>query len=138
MRGRVAIALLGWVVAACGLGEGGTGLAHQRDGEDYPGDRRELTGVVNGGPACWHIALDEGSYFVIWPPSTADEPVGDEWGAKLPQGDVIAAGDTVTGTGAFTQTEPLAVGNAYWDHVFGLCDVAAAEVVVFDVARLGP
>ena len=138
MRGLAPLVLVGLLLGGCGLGEAGTGLAHQRDGETYPGDRQRLTGRVEGGPACWHITLDGRSYFVIWPAGADDEIVGEEWGARLSKGEIVAPGDTVMGTGAFTPAEPLVAERyGYWAHVIGMCAPGAREVVVFDTVRRG-
>ena len=138
MRGLAALSLVGVLLGGCGLGSAGTGLAHQRDSETYPGDRRQLTGRVEGGPACWHITLDGQSYFVIWPAGSDDEIVGEEWGARLSKSEIVAPGDTVTGTGAFTPAEPLVAERyGYWAHVIGMCAPDASEVVVFDTVRRG-
>lgn len=128
------IGLLSVVIAACLPGEGGIDLPHQLTGETYPGDRRELNGLLEvADNGCLNLALEGGTYFVIWPTgSSLDNRV------RLPNGEVIAEGDIVVGTGALTPTAPLVANrNGYWANAIGYCSPNAAEVIVLDSARRG-
>jgi hypothetical protein len=122
-------------VVACSVpGLAGAGVASQRTGESFPGERRDVRGVVEGGPnSCAHLVVDGVSHFVIWPHGTAT------WELVLRSGQRVREGDTIVGRGALTPTEPLhgAAGETtYWGHMLGLCDVEAEEVLVLDDAAL--
>lgn len=114
-------------------------LPHQLPGENYRGDRRELTGLLHvADNGCFQVALGAGTNFVIWPAGSEDAAVGDLPGVRLAGGDVIVAGNTVAGRGALTATAPLTVErNGWWAHVIGYCAPDASEVVVFDSAHRG-
>ena len=132
--------LVGGLLGGCWLGQAGMELPHQLPGESYPGDRGELTGVLDvADNGCRHIVLDAGTYFVIWPSGSDAADLGElPAGVRLPGGDVIADGDTLVGTGALTPTAPLTADrNGWWAHVIGYCAPDASEVFVFDSARGG-
>jgi hypothetical protein len=109
-------------------------LARQRDGETYPGVRRNVVGIVEVAPdGCIGVKVDDRSYFAIWPRgSEQDEAV------RLPGGEVIAAGDRITGVGALTPVAPLVADpNGYWAYLIGFCVPGAREVLVLDAAGPG-
>jgi hypothetical protein len=118
----------------CNPGLAGTGVASQRAGEAYPGERRDIRGVVEGGPnSCARLAVDGIPHFVIWPPGTAT------WELVLPSGDRVREGDTITGRGALTSREPLegpTGATTFWRHMFRACDVEDEEILVLDSAAL--
>ena len=120
------------VLAACESNEGGMGLPQQIEGERYPGERREVQGrVMLSEEGCVNVRVDATAYFVIWP---AGSDLADA--VRLPDGSILAVGDMVQGTGAFTPTEPLlADANGYWAHAIGYCAPDADQVLVFDEAR---
>jgi hypothetical protein len=110
------------------------GIPSQRAGEAYPGERRDVRGVVQFGPrSCLHLVVDGESHFVIWPPGSAP------WELVLPNGQRVRQGEAVAGRGAFTPTQPLrgaAGATTYWGQVFSICEVDADEVLVLDSAEL--
>ena len=134
MRSALVVGGLLALLASCGIGEGGIGLPHQRAGETYPGNRLEMVGILEvADNSCLNMALDGTSYLVIWPAGSA---LADR--VLLPNGEVIAEGDTVVGTGAFTPTARLTADrNGYWANAIGYCAPDASEVVVLDTARRG-
>jgi hypothetical protein len=127
---------VGLTVAACSGpdGLGGMEMPRQRDGETYPGMRRDIVGIVEVTPdGCIGVKVDDRSYFAIW-------PRGSEQGeaVRLPGGEVIAAGDRIAGVGALTPVAPLVADpNGYWAYVIGFCAPGAREVLVLDAAGRG-
>lgn len=134
-----ALAIAGGATAACGVGEAGMELPRQHDGESFPGHRQELTGVLHtASNGCLELVLESGTYFVIWPNGSDDADLENVRGVRLPSGDAIAPGDTVTGVGAFTSTARLtAERDGYWQSTIGYCAPDALELVVFDSAQRG-
>ena len=135
MFGRFVAALaVATMIAACLPGQMGIGLPHQITGETYPGDRHELSGLLEvADNGCLNLALDDGTHFVIWPTGSSLDNL-----VRLPDGEVIAEGNLVVGTGAFTPTAPLVANRGYWANAIGYCSPNAAEVIVLDSARSGP
>jgi hypothetical protein len=113
-------------------GLGGPGLPQQLEGERYAGARRDLAGTVElADNGCVNVVLDGRSLFVIWPAGSALDNV-----VRLPDGDVLADGDRVIGTGALSPVAPLVADRGgYWANVIGFCDPTADLLVVFDSAR---
>jgi hypothetical protein len=110
-------------------------LPSQHDGESYGGERLALTGELSvAANGCINITLNTGSYLVIWPKGSDYADLGSSpAGVRLPNGHVIAPGDTLSGTGALTATAPLVANrDGYWAHVIGYCAPGASEIVVFD------
>lgn len=148
-RARLAFALLlgATAAAACGpttttglagptaeAGLGGPGLPQQLAGERYPGARRVLAGTVElADNGCVNVVLDGRSLFAIWPAGSALDDV-----VRLPDGQVLADGDRVTGSGALSPVAPLVADpGGYWANVIGFCDPDADVLVVFDSAGKG-
>ena len=140
MRRTIVACGLALVLSGCWIGEGGMPLPRQHAGETYPGDRRELSGVLEVSDfGCLNIALDGETYLVIWPAGSDYADLGDRpQGVLLPGGQVIAEGDPVVGTGAFTSTEPLLANrDSSLAYAIGGCAPDASEVIVFDTADRG-
>ena len=111
------------------------GLPRQIAGETYPGERRELSGVLEvADNGCLNLTMDGATRFVIWPAgSTQDDRV------RLPDGEFITVGDEVAGIGALTPTAPLVANrDGFWASAIGYCAPDASEVVVLDSARRAP
>lgn len=127
---------VGLAIAACSSpdGLGGMEMPRQRDGEAYPGLRRDIVGIVEVAPdGCVGVRIDDRSYFAIWPRGSEQHEV-----VRLPGGEVIAAGDRIVGVGALTPVAPLVADpNGYWAYVIGFCAPDAREVLVLDAARRG-
>ncbi|HSK51423.1 MAG TPA: hypothetical protein VLA44_01610, partial [Clostridia bacterium] len=96
--------------------------------------RRDLAGTVElGDNGCVNVVLDGRSLFVIWPAGSALDDV-----VRLPDGEVLADGDPVRGTGAVSPIAPLVEDRGgYWANVIGFCGPAADVLIVFDSARKG-
>jgi hypothetical protein len=112
----------------------GLGLPVQLPNETYPGERGEVTGVLDvGSNGCFELAVEGASHFVIWPAGSGHAANQ----VRLPTGELVAEGQRVTGRGALTPTAPL-IGNddGYWAHAIGFCAPDAAEVLVLDEANL--
>jgi len=123
------------LLVGCQPGQVGMGLPRQHDGESYTGDRQHLTGVLEvASNGCINIDLNPGTYLIIWPKGSDYADLGQSpAGVRLPDGHVIAPGDTLSGTGALTPTAPLVANrDGYWSHAIGYCAPGASEVVVFD------
>lgn len=136
-NGRRVLAVAALVVVGCTptpeAGLGGPGLPVQRSGESYPGARRPVFATFEiAGNGCFELDIDGTNHFVIWPMgSSLDGPVQ----VRLPDGTVLASGDPIDGTGAFTRRAPLTADrNGYWATVIGFCAPDATEVVVLDSA----
>jgi hypothetical protein len=115
-------------------GLGGMGLPQQLPGERYPGADRELAGTVelqeNG---CINVVVNGESLLAIWPAGSALDDL-----VRLPDGTVLADGDTLTAAGSLTPTAPLVADrNGYWANVIGFCAPDAKRVVVLDAVRSG-
>lgn len=139
MRSVVAaLAALG-ILAGCGLGEAGMPLPKQQAGVAYPGNRQDLAGVLDVSDfGCFNLALDDEHFLVIWPAGSDYADQDDEYALQLPSGEVIADGDGVVGTGAFTPTAPLlAERDSSLAYAIRGCAPDAAEVIVFDTAERG-
>jgi hypothetical protein len=127
------------LVGACGVGEGGLPLPRQEEGQSYPGIRQEVRGELEYSEwGCKNLVVEGTSYLVIWPAGSEETAVDDVSAIRLPGGQVIAEGDSVVGTGAYTPTEPLTANRdtplAYW---IGNCAADASEVIVLDSAERG-
>ena len=140
MRALASLVILGLLVGACGLGEAGMPLPRQQGGQSFPGDRQDLNGVLAVSDfGCLNILLDGQTFLVIWPAGSDYADLGDQpHGVRLPDGQVLADGDAVMGTGAFTPTAPL-LANRDTSLAYAIrgCAPDAAELVVFDAARRG-
>jgi hypothetical protein len=122
----------GLTLAAC-FAQVGLGLPVPIAGESYPGERKDVTGVLEvASNGCLQLGVDGQRYFVIWPTgSMLDDRV------RLPNGQVVREGQTVTGTGALTPSAPLvAQRDSYWASAIGFCAPDATEVLVLDSAAL--
>lgn len=119
-------------VAACAAYLG-LGLPAQRAGETYPGERRDLRGVLRLGPrSCLELEVAGVRHFVIWPPGSQD---ADR--VRLPNGEVVREGQEIVGRGALTRTAPLSgPEGSYWNTAFDICAPNADEVLVLDNAQL--
>lgn len=140
MRRLASVMILGLLVGGCGLGEAGMPLPRQQAGQSYPGDRQELAGVLDVSDfGCLNIVLERGTFLVIWPAGSDYADLGQQpQGVRLPGGQVLADGDAVLGTGAFTPTAPLlAQRDTSLAYAIRGCAPDASELVVFDAARRG-
>lgn len=137
MRSVVAALVALGMLAGCGLGEAGMPLPQQQGGVAYPGDRQELSGVLDVSDyGCFNLALDDEHFLVIWPAGSDRTDLGDEYALRLRSGEVIANGDGVVGTGAFTPTAPLlAERDSSMAYAIRGCAPDATEVIVFDSAQ---
>jgi hypothetical protein len=131
---------LALLLSGCWIGEGGMPLPRQHAGETYPGDRRELSGVLEVSDfGCLNIALDGETYLVIWPAGSDYADLGDgPPGVQLPGGQAITEGDSLVGIGTLTPTEPL-LANRDTSLAYAIrgCAPDASEVIVFDTADRG-
>ncbi len=136
MKGAMFIVVLSAdLLIGCQPGQAGIDLPRQHDGETYPGDRQQLTGVLEvAANGCINIDLNPGTYLVIWPKGSAYADLGQSpAGVRMPDGHVIAPGDSLSGTGALTPTTPLVANrDSYWAQAIGYCAPGASDVVVFD------
>lgn len=137
MRSVVAVLVALGILAGCGLGEARKPLPQQQAGVAYPGDRQELSGVLDVSDyGCFNLALDDERFLVIWPAGSDRTDLGDEYALRLPSGEVIANGDGVVGTGAFTPKAPLlAERDSAQAYAIRGCALDASEVIVFDSAH---
>ena len=108
------------------------GLPVQIAGEDYPGDRYELTGSLHvTDTGCDHAMVDGRELYVIWPTGSAKVD-----GVRLPDGSVLVDGDTFEAVGGLTPVEPLTADpNGWWAHTIGFCDPDAVHALVLDEVR---
>jgi hypothetical protein len=114
-------------------------LPRQEAGQAYPGLRQELRGEFElSDSGCMNLTLESGTYLVIWPARSEETEVEDRWAVRLPNGQVVAEGDTVVGTGAFTPAAPvLANPGTLMAQWVTYCAPDASEVIVFDSAERG-
>lgn len=133
--GLPSAAVTACLLVACGLGQAGMELPRQADGLTFPGERRDVTGVLSvAANGCLDLVMDGTVYFVIWPKGSLE---ADR--VKLPGGSVVAEGDMVAGTGAFTPTSPwVANRDDYWSRAVGYCAGDATEMLVLDTAQKAP
>jgi hypothetical protein len=116
------------------MGEGGIGLPAQVSGEAYSGVREEVRGTLEiTSYGCRMLAVDAEPWFVIWPAGSRLDN-----GIRLPDGRVVAEGDTVVRVGALTPAAPLAAASEHWRRTFISCTPGAEEVVVLDAATVEP
>ena len=139
MRALASIAVLVLVVGGCGLGEAGMPLPRQQAGQSYPGDRQEFAGVLDVSDfGCFNLAVNDERLFVIWPTGSDYANSDNQYAVRLPGGAVVADGESVIGTGAFTPTAPLlAQRDTSLAYALRSCAPDASEVVVLDTARHG-
>jgi hypothetical protein len=119
------------VVAACSTssGLGGLDFPVQREGESYPGARRELEGTAHrAGNGCVFVMLGSTRYHAIWPAGTRYGEI-----VTLPNGDELREGGRFRGIGALTPAAPLTRDpNGYWSYEIGFCDKGAEVLLVLD------
>jgi hypothetical protein len=121
-------------VAGCGIGDGGVGLPAQRAGDTFPGVREEIRGTLEvAANGCFELVVDGSRWYAIWPVGSQRDDL-----VRLPEGQVVAEGDTVVGIGALTPTGPLVAQGGYWQNALSICAPGADQVLVLDIATVEP